>query len=318
MTRPDTGYRALREGAAWLDLTGRGVTRVTGEDRARLLHALVSNHVEQLQPGEGCYAFLLNAQGRILADVNILRFADHLLLDTEPETARFVPEHIEEYVIADDVSLEDLTAQTAVLGVEGPLAASVLAALGAPRPEAPCHHAAWDSATVARLTATGAPGWRIFAPAPVKAALAGRLEQAGAVAADTDTIRTVRLENGKPRYGEDLTDKHLPHETQLLHAVHFSKGCYLGQEIVERIRSRGHVHRLLVPLRVQAIEPPPPGARIMAGEGEAGELTSAAFSPALGEVVALGYLRPEALLPGVALTCAGAKVAVTAAKPLEG
>jgi aminomethyltransferase len=318
MSSDDPGYRALRESAAWLDLTGRGLIRVTGEDCARLLHALSSNHVEQLQAGEGCYAFFLNAQGRILADVNILRRANHFLLDTEPERARFVCGHLEKHIIADDVTLEDLTAQTAVLGVEGPRAAEVLATLGAPRPEALCQHARWGEGGVARLSFTGAPGWRIFAPASEEEALAGRLEQAGAVAADPDAIRTVRLENGKPRYGEDLSEKHLPQETQLLHAMHFSKGCYLGQEIVERVRSRGHVHWALVRLAVEAVAPPPPGTRILAGDAEAGEISSAAFSPALGKVVALGYLRPEALLPGVALTASGAPVEVTAAKPMEG
>ena len=103
------GYTALREDAAWLDLSGRGKIRATGEDRARLLHAMTTNQVETLQPGEGCYAFFLNAQGRILADVNLLCFEDHFLLDTEPETRTKVYEHLDRYIIADDVTLEDQT-----------------------------------------------------------------------------------------------------------------------------------------------------------------------------------------------------------------
>ncbi|MEK7404792.1 MAG: glycine cleavage T C-terminal barrel domain-containing protein, partial [Acidobacteriota bacterium] len=103
--------------------------------------------------------------------------------------------------------------------------------------------------------------------------------------------RTVRLEFGRPRYGEDISDKYLPQETQLLHAVHFNKGCYLGQEIVERVRSRGMVHRLLVRLAIDAVEPPEAGTKITAGEREVGEITSAAFSPAAGKVLALGYVR---------------------------
>src|ERR1700689_1594100 len=103
------GYAALREDAAWLDLSGRGKILATGEDRARLLHAMTTNQVETLKPGEGCYAFFLSAQGRILADVNLLCFEDHFLLDTEPETRRKLFEHLDRYIIADDVTLEDAT-----------------------------------------------------------------------------------------------------------------------------------------------------------------------------------------------------------------
>ena len=113
-------YRALREHAAFIDLTGRGHVRVTGEDRARLLHAMTTNQVEALKPGESCYAFFLTAQGRILADVNVLCTESSLLLDTEPEVADAVYQHLDRYIIADDVTLENLTEQVAVIGVEGP------------------------------------------------------------------------------------------------------------------------------------------------------------------------------------------------------
>src|ERR1700685_755691 len=103
------GYEALTASAALVDLSRRGKIRVTGEDRARLLHAMTTNHIQQLEPGQGCYAFFLSAQGRILADVNIFCRPDHFLLDTEPETATKLFEHIDRYIIADDVTLEDLT-----------------------------------------------------------------------------------------------------------------------------------------------------------------------------------------------------------------
>lgn len=316
MTSADPGYQALRTAAGWLDLAGRGVIQVRGQDRARLLHALATNHVGQLQPGQGCYAFFLNGQGRILADVNILRFADFLWLDTEPETARRVYEHVDRHIIADDVTLEDLTGETAVLGLDGPEAAAVLAAAaGAPVPEEPGSHAEWDARVVARLSSTGAAGWRIFAPLSDRARLIDQFERAGAVSASPEAVRVVRLELGKPRYGEDFSDQHLPQETQLLEAVHFNKGCYLGQEIVERIRSRGHVPRLLMRLQVEATEPPPAGSQIMAGEKAVGQITSAAFSPARGHVVALGYLRPDDLTAGVPLGVAGAAVKIVAPKP---
>lgn len=291
------GYRALRESAAWLDLAGRGKILARGEDRVRLLHALTTNHVEQLAPGGGCYAFFLDAQGHILADVNLFAMPDHLLLDTEPGPSRKIFEHIGRYIIADDVTLEDLTASTTTLALEGPQAAEVLASLGSPVPEAAHSHVEWGPRTVARVDSTGAGGFFLFLPMGEKRELARQLEAAGAAAATPEDALVVRLENGRPRYGEDITEGHIPHETQMLYAVHFNKGCYIGQENVERVRSRGHVNRLLVRLAIDGERPPAPGTKLAAVE-----ITSAAYSPALGKVIAFGYVRAgdATLPPGVA------------------
>lgn len=309
------GYRALREGAAILDLSGRGTIRATGEDRKRLLHAMVTNHVEELQPGQGCYAFFLNAQGRILADVNLFCLPDHFLLDTEPETRERVFQHLDKYIIADDVTLEDVTDQTAELSVEGPKAAEVLAAAGAGVPAEPHQIADWDGRRVTRVSATGAEGFRIFLPAEGREVLFEELMAAGGVPADTEDIRVVRLENGRPRYGEDLTDAYIPHETQVLRGVHFTKGCYLGQEIVERVRARGHVNRLLVQLRIDATGAPAPGTKLTADGQETGLITSAAFSPAFGKVVALGYVRAQHAREGARLQANGAAAEISALRP---
>ena len=299
------GYEALRGSAAWLDLSGRGVIAATGQDRARLLHAITTNHVQQLQPGDGCYAFLLNVQGRIQADLNILSMGTRILLDTEPEVGARVFDHIDRYIIADDVTLENETAHTTVLAVEGPAAAEALAAAGIPVPDAPFSHLEWEGTkVVARLTSTGEPGFRLFLPAGDKPGTVSRLEKAGIPAADALAARAVRLEHFKPRYGEDIFETTLPQETQQLYAVHFNKGCYLGQEIVERVRSRGMVHRLLTGLVIDAPEPPQAGTPVMAGDTEAGKITSAAFSPATGRVAALAYLRREHARPGSPLACA--------------
>jgi len=124
--------------------------------------------------------------------------------------------------------------------------------------------------------------------------------------ADRESVKTARLEHGLPRYGEDITDVNLPQETQQMRALHFTKGCYIGQEIVERIRSRGHVNRLLTSLRIDSREAPPPGAKVVVNNKEIGEITSAAFSPALGCVVALGYVRAEHVGPQTPVHVAGA------------
>jgi folate-binding protein YgfZ len=304
------GYDALRRSAAWFDLGARGEIFATGEDRARLLHNITTNHIQQLQPGQGCYAFLLNVQGRIQADLNVLVFADHIQLDTEPEAGGRVFRHIDHYVIADDVTLEDATAQFAVLAVEGPQAAQALAAAGIPAPAAPYSHLEARALVVARITATGAPGFRLFVPAAAKEETIALLEGAGIPAAGAEAARTVRLEHFKPRFGEDIPDTALPHETQQLYAVHFNKGCYLGQEIVERVRSRGMVHRLLAGLVIDGNQPPAAGAPVLAAGAEAGKITSAAFSPALDRVVALAYLRREHAQPDSTLECEGRRAEV--------
>lgn len=296
------GYAALRGHAAWIDLSARGKIRATGEDRARLLHAMTTNHVEGLKPGDGCYAFFLNAQGRILGDVNLLCFEDHILLDTEPETRRKLYEHLDRYIIADDVTIEDVTDRLATIAVEGPDARSVLTRIGAPLPEAAYSNVAWGEVTVARLSSTGSDGYFLFVRAERKDEIVQQLEAAGALAASHEDARVVRIEHGYPRYGEEITERYLVQETGQLQAVHFSKGCYLGQEIVERVRSRAQIHRVLKKLEIDTAEPPAAGTKFKSGEAEAGEIVSSAFSPALQKTVAMAYVRVQFAEPGTALS----------------
>jgi folate-binding protein YgfZ len=292
------GYQLLRESAAYLDLSSRGKIIATGEDRLRLLHAMTTNQVKELQPGQGCYAFFLNPQGRIIADANLFVLPDRILLDVEPEIRERLYQHLDKFIIADDVTLEDASESLTAIGLEGPQAADALAAMGAPIPEAPYSHINWNGQIIARVTSTGEPGFRIFG---------SKLTH---TPADADSVRVVRLEHAKPRYGEDIFDTTLPQETQQTHALNCNKGCYIGQEIVERIRSRGHVNRLLVGLRMDATEPPPAGTKLSADGADAGEITSAAFSPALGKVVALGYVRAQYAAPNTVLK-AGDSPAIT-------
>ncbi len=287
------GYQALRESAAWFDLSARGRIRATGEDRKRLLHALTTNHVQDLQPGQGLYAFFLTAQGRVLADAFISCADDHLLISTEPETRRKVYEHIDRFIIADDVTLEDATEASYELALEGPKAAELLTSLGAPVPEADYGWTAWNDGMVLRASSTGQPGFRLIAPLEQRPAIEARLAGV-APQASLEDLLAVRLEHGRPRYGDDISERYIAHESGQLHALHFQKGCYLGQEIVERVRSRGLVNRQLTPLSIAGTAIPASGDKILDGEKEVGEVTSATWSPAGGTVRALAYLRLEA------------------------
>lgn len=282
------GYQALHKGAAWIDLSARGRIVARGRDRARLLHAITSNEVKKLVPGSGCYAFLLTPQGRIQADLNLFCFADHILLDTEPDTREKIHQHIKRYIIADQVELEDVTAGTACVGVEGPDALRILESLGAPMPAPDFAHAAWGEHTVAAVTATGQPGARVFSSA--SAELIAQLEAAGVKPATAEDVRVTRIENARPRYGDDIRETTLPQESQQMHAVSFNKGCYIGQEIVERIRAMGHVNKKLMRVELEGDAIPDPGTKTAVNGNEA-EITSAAFSPEAGKVLALAYVR---------------------------
>jgi aminomethyltransferase len=268
----------LRETAAQIDLAPHGRIKVTGEDRARLLHAMTTNDVKSLLPGTGCYAFFLNAQGRVLADANIFCFEDHLLLDVEPESRTFVMEHLDKYIIADDVVLEDITEETVCVGIEGPAVEPPQNAL--------------------RATSTGLPGYRLIGPR-------GALALPDLPQASPADVNTVRLEHFFPRYGDDITSGNLPQETGINDALNFNKGCYLGQEIVERVRSRGHVNRVLTGLRVEGDQPLTRGDKILFEGAEVGEITSSSYSPAMGETVALGYIRTLAAKPETEVSVSG-------------
>jgi len=275
------GYAALRQGAAWLDLDSRGRIVARGRDRARLLHAVSSNEVKKMAAGDSCYAFLLNPQGRIQADIHLLCLADRFLIDTEAGLREKVRQHIRRYIIADQVELEDVTEQTASIGVEGPAAASLELPPG--------------DRTVAPFTVTGQPGFRIYCPAEGKTEIVAQLAGLGVVAASAEEARVVRIENGRPVYGEDIRDTTLPQESGQMQAVSFTKGCYLGQEIVERIRSRGNVHRHLRSLELDG-PAPASGTKLMLDGAEVGHITSAAELPLSGitRVFALGMIRSEA------------------------
>lgn len=267
------GYQALRETSAWLDLSARGRIVARGRDRARFLHNLTSNNVKAMTPGASLYAFVLTAQGRIVGDLDLLCRPEDLLIDTEPELREKLRAHILKYRVADQVELEDVTESTAAIGVEGPAALSPLAGFA-----------------TAPFTVTGQPGYRIYCAPGEKSAVVASLQAAGVKPATAEDARIVRIENGKPRYGDDIFETSLPQETGQMQAISFNKGCYLGQEIVERIRARGHVNRTLRKLELDGSDPVLPETKLTV-DGKEAVVTSSVWSPTLQKVVALAYVR---------------------------
>ena len=296
-------FQSLLSGCGLYDLSGRAKIAVTGGDRVRWMNGMVSNNVRDLAVGRGVYAFLLNAQGHIQADLYVFQRGDSLLVDTERSQLEKVLQLFDRYIIADDVEVSDTSGTLSALGVTGPVARAVLERAGIAVPDlaplelcTPKCDCACDclQCTLVRGDDSAGTSYEIWlTPDKVKSTWDALLA-AGATAVGGDALNLFRISRGIPRFGVDIRERDLPQETGQTRGLNFTKGCYLGQEIVERIRSRGAVHRMFGAFAVEGALPEA-GAKIVAGEKEVGEITSSAILPLAGgdRAVALGYLRRE-------------------------
>jgi folate-binding protein YgfZ len=293
---PAREWRAMREGAAVVAGTFRRVLAVRGDDRVAFLQGMLSNDVNALQPGQGTYAALLTQQGRVVSDLRVYAEADRMLLDTVAWREDAVRDALERFIVADDVELA-AAAEQPLVGVLGPLAAAVAGeALGTTDlPRRPYEHT-WISCEGARVLTVAVRECGVEAllfcttPAGGAALLAACIE-AGAQPAGMTAIETVRIERGVPWAGVDMDESTLLMETGCDEAISFTKGCYLGQEVVERIAARGHVNRRLVGVAFDADDPPPAATPLLAEGHEVGYVTSAVRSPAVGRAIALAMMQ---------------------------
>jgi folate-binding protein YgfZ len=297
-------FHALLSGCGLYDLSWRAKIAVTGGDRVRWMNGMVSNNVRDLAPGHGVYAFMLNAQGRIQADLYVFQRGESLLVDTEIAQREKVLQLFDRYIIADDVEIADVSDKMAALGLTGPQSREMLERAGVVVPEL-AHlqfaEVTWEHAgrrttvTLLRSGEEARESWQVWTSPELLSILRGWLITEGARPVGATALNLFRIARGIPQFGVDIRDRDLPQETGQTRALNFTKGCYLGQEIVERIRSRGAVHRQFTAFAV-AGEMPDAGAKIIADEKEVGEITSAAILPPLAgdRAVALGYLRHEA------------------------
>jgi len=325
-TLPDTAARALRSAAVAANLTGRGLLAVAGADAAKLLHGLVTNDVLGLRPGGGCHAALLTPRGRMRAELGVLRVSEEeLLLECEPSLASPLAAILSGYVPFSRSRLTDLTAETGVLQVEGPAAPRVLRGAGLPEPgaEAWSHaEASLDgtSVRVVRVSRAGGTGFALLSPGTGSGRLLDLLVSCGAERADAEALEAGRIEAGLPRWGAELDETVLPNEAWLERtAISYTKGCYLGQETVARLKTYGHVNRHLVALLLPLGSAVHPGATVRSGPEAVGTVTSAADSAARGRRVALAYVRREHEAPGTLLSVESGNGAVegsVAAVPL--
>jgi tRNA-modifying protein YgfZ len=343
---PDSGdssraaYAAARSGAAWFDRSAEGRLLVSGADRASWLQGLLTNDIGALAAGRGCYAAHLTPQGRMASDMRLLETGHDILMDVPRSMLPALLDRFEMFIITEDVSLADVTPRLARLTVVGPEAAAALAsalestglaAPGSSSEDGPARRArlealgehdhvvlAWAEGgpdllegghgLVAATLDAGEPGFDVYVPPERAAALTRALADAGVVAGDERTFDVLRIEAGRPRFGVDMDADTIPLEAGIEdRAISFTKGCYVGQEIIVRVRDRGQgrIARRLVGLLVDLPGDQEAGAlrgAVLSRDGkDVGRVTSAARSPLLGATVALGYVHRDAAADGVAL-----------------
>jgi tRNA-modifying protein YgfZ len=299
MALATSDYQRLRESAGLVDRTGRGVLLLTGAEAAEYLQGQVTNDVEALQPGEGCYAALLTHKGKVVADMRILRGPDWLLIDTEPHALAALRRNVEMYSIGRDVQLADQTGERAILSLIGPAARAALDA------EPPAAEHAWVEGRHGLYVTTDL-GVDVICAADAADAVQDAL---GVEPVEPEAAECVRIEQGRPRHGLDFDAETIPQEAGLNErAVSFTKGCYVGQETVARLHYKGKPNRHLRGLRLS--EPGQTGDIVHLGDREVGRLGSTAVSPIQGPI-ALTLIRREAA-PGAEVTVGtnGAKALV--------
>jgi folate-binding protein YgfZ len=309
-------YRQLTSSAAILDLSFRGRICLTGTDRVRFLHGQVTNDIKRLGANRGCYAALVTAKGKMQSDLNVYALPEELLLDFEPGLTKTVSDRLEKYLVADDVQVVDVSAHYGQLSAQGPKTFALLErlALFEQLPKVPFELTIVRDSTLGELYAVNHPrvntvGVDLYVPTAALEAVADKLVAAakslGGGAGGWTALEMARIEAGIPRFGQDMDESHFPQECGIEdRAVSYTKGCYIGQEILNRLHTMGHVNQQLRALQVAngSETLPVKGDPIFHGDKQVGLITSAVKSPGGNTRLALGYVRREANQPGTELT----------------
>jgi folate-binding protein YgfZ len=309
-------FGALSGGCGVFDLGWRAKIVLTGGDRVRWLNGMITNNVRDLASGHGVYAFLLNPQGHIQADLYAYNRGEFLLVDTDRAQVEKVSAIFDRYIIMDDVEVTNVSDTLTAIGVAGPRSREILSKAGLEVSDLELlqlRDVAWQQAglTVARGDNLVVESYELWLSPANVSALWDALIAVGATAVGSEALECLRIASGSPRYGQDIRERDLPQETGQARALHFTKGCYVGQEIVERIHSRGAVHRKFTGFTFEG-SLPPAGTKLQSGGKDVGEVTSTAVLPT-GQAdlnVALGYVRREAGASGTELAADGGKAVV--------
>jgi folate-binding protein YgfZ len=312
-------YAVVREGGAGvIDLSSRGRLLVSGTEAVPFLNGLITNDMKTLAENSWMPAAFPNVQGRLIASVRVMRLKDEgtvkkagptFLIDTEPATHDRVLKTIERFTLAGDFRVKDMTSDSVMLSVQGGKAAGVVSAVlneaadfSEPNAVRQINWQGGDATavvTVIRASHTQEDGFDLIVNNDHATRLWDALQQAGARPVGYDALEMLRIEAGVPRYGIDMDDANVVTETNLDDAVSYTKGCYIGQEIIARIKYRGHVAKKLSGLMFEGARNIDAGAIINSADGkEIGRITSVTYSPKLNRSIALAYLKYDYLTPG--------------------
>jgi folate-binding protein YgfZ len=290
-----TEYAAVRDGGVGLlDLSARGRIIVSGSEAVVFLNGLITNDMKTLGENQWMPAAFPNVQGRLLAAVRIMRRAQDYLLDTEAATREKVLKLIERFTLAGDFKVADVTDATALISLQGRHAAKIVEQISS------------EGIDIVPATHTAEKGFDLIVSAELKEGLWQTLVDSGATPVSERVQEILRIEAGIARYGRDMDESNVVTETNLDDAVSYTKGCYLGQEIIVRIKHRGHVAKKLIGLKFETTNQVEPGSVIKSTDDkEVGRVTSVTFSPKLQTTAGLGYVRYEHLTPGTSLVVNG-------------
>jgi folate-binding protein YgfZ len=296
-------YHAVRSAAGLFDFAHRAMLQFTGPDRLPFLQGMLSNDLRPLEMFDGQLSAILTQQGKVVADVRVLCSMNSYYLDFWEALKDKLLTHLNRYLVADEVEIHDPNNEWKMLSLQGPRAGSILGAVfsAVDLPSHPHQHAMVyfqdTPVCLVRADHSGQGGFDLIVQAGQLALIAAKLNELGATWVGTQAQNILRIEAGIPRYGVDFSEDNLLLEVGLNQSVSFTKGCYLGQEVVERIRSRGHVNKRLCGLLLDGAAPANAGDKILAGNTEAGRITSSVISLALSRPIALGYVQTEFWAP---------------------
>lgn len=301
-------YTGVRNGVGIADLSHRGKLRLSGKEHVKFLQGMVTNDISKLREGRGLYAALLTPKGRMISDMKLYCENESLLLDLEPGLNERVRELLVKYRLSYKANVEDVTESLCLLSVHGPNSRRLIQkTLNGEITELNEYEFLrkeinGTQAVIARANRTGEEGYDVFVSAKgvktVWESLAENRKEFGLRPVGLDAMEILRIEAAIPRFGIDMDENTIPLEAGLEHAISYEKGCYVGQEVIARIKWRGHVNWCLAGFEIEGEDLPAKGDKIRQCEREIGYVTSSAFSPTLKKTIALGYIRRELIEPG--------------------
>ncbi len=293
-------HLACRESSIVTDLSHRGNLCFKGPDTEEFLHRMLSNRVKELKPGEGAYNTFLTRQGKFISDLYMYKGETFVVASVAPGMADTLAEEIDRFIIMDQVEVADHTENSFCLGLFGPDSREILLRAGMGALSLEEHgHTTSGNMMIARELWTGEDGYLLMGPREGAEAIWGSLSSAGATPAGLAALESLTLEAGVPLFGKDMTSAINPMQAGLEEkAIDFDKGCYIGQEVIAKIKYLGQVNRGLVGLRINGEAAPEPGADVYFDAKTIGSITRSAYCPTLDGVLAFSYLPRAQMEPG--------------------